>query len=325
FIYMLWPLNIIFLTIVQSKRLLYHFGLLKKQLFDKPVIVVGNISVGGTGKTPFIHQYVKLLEENNIRVGIVSRGYKAKTKACPHQVKDSDKAIDVGDEAYLQFNNLNIPCVIDPSRSGAVRYLVESNDIDLIISDDGLQHYKMDRQAEIALLDGSRGLGNQLILPLGPLREPKQRLESVDLIIENKSEMESKTESTIECDATVRSSHVCFIQLTTKENFTLEKFKNQKVHAIAGISNPNNFFNSLDRLCTIESRQSHTDHYLFNESDFEKYDSDIVVMTEKDASKCFHFAKKNWYYLQVEMVFDDNLQVRLLDLAKTLIENHARV
>jgi len=319
FVYLLWPVNLIFLAIVQAKRSLYYFGLLKKQSFDKPVIVVGNISVGGTGKTPFIHHYVKLLEGNDICVGLVSRGYKAKKEEFPHQVNESDRAIDVGDEAYLQFNNLNIPCVIDPNRSRAVKYLLDSNKVDLVISDDGLQHYKMGRQTEIVLVDGSRGLGNQLILPLGPLREPKQRLKSVDLVIANESE------STIECDATIKFSNVCFIQLSTNETFTLENFTNQKVHAIAGIGNSDRFFKSLDKLCTIESRQAHTDHYLFNESDFEKYDSDIVIMTEKDASKCFPFAKENWYYLQVEMIFDDDLQIRLLDLAKTLIENHARM
>lgn len=323
FVYLLWPVNLIFLAIVQAKRSIYYFGLIKRKSFDKPVVVVGNISVGGTGKTPFIHRYVRLLEENDIRVGLVSRGYKAKKEDFPHQVTENDRTIDVGDEAYLQFNNLNIPCVIDPNRSRAVKYLVDSNNVDLVISDDGLQHYEMDRQAEIVLLDGSRGLGNQLILPLGPLREPKQRLRTVDLVIENKSEIESG--STFKFDATVRLSNICFIQLSTNETFTLENFRNRKVHAIAGIGNPDRFFNSLDKLCTMESHQAYTDHYLFNESDFEKYNSDIVIMTEKDASKCFPFAKENWYYLQVEMIFDDNLQVRLLNLAKTLTKNHDSV
>ena len=327
FVYLLWPFNLIFLAIVQAKRFLYYLGLLKKQSFNKPVIVVGNISVGGTGKTPFIHQYVKLLEENDIRVGLVSRGYKAKIKDFPHQVKESDQAVDVGDEAYLQFSSLNIPFVIDPNRSRAVKYLVDSNNVDLVISDDGLQHYKMDRQAEIVLFDGSRGLGNQLILPLGPLREPKQRLKSVNLVIENKSEIDSGTESesTSEHDATVRLSNVCFKQLTTNEIFALESFKGQKIHGVAAIGNPEHFFNSLDKLCKIESRRTYADHYLFKEVDFEKYNSEIVIMTEKDASKCFPFAKENWYYLQVEMVFDNDLQIRLLDLAKTLIKNHPSV
>ena len=325
YVYMLWPFNLILLIVVQTKRFIYQLGLLNKQSFEKPLIVIGNISVGGTGKTPFIYRYVKLLKDYDIRVGLVSRGYKAKTIDFPHQVKESDSAIDVGDEAYLQFNSLNVPCVIDPNRSRAVKRLLDSNNVDLIISDDGLQHYKMDRQAEIALIDSSRCLGNQLILPLGPLREPKQRLKSVDFVIENKSEIEYQFSSKIVCDSTVRFIPICFKQLTTNKKSSLDEFKLHAVHAVAGIGNSERFFNSLDKLCQIESRHTYNDHHLFKELDFEKFDSSIVIMTEKDASKCFPFAKENWYYLQVEMVFDNDLQIRLLDLAKTLIKNHPRV
>jgi tetraacyldisaccharide 4'-kinase len=321
FTWLLWPFNLPFLCFVSVKRYLYQAGLIKNNSFDKPVLVVGNITVGGTGKTPFINQLVRLLNKEKIKVGIVSRGYGAQVNHYPHQVNDQDNAITVGDEAFMQFknfkdySNIHCPIVIDPNRSKAIDFLIKHNNVDIIISDDGLQHYKMSRDLEIILFDGQRQLGNQLILPFGPLREPLSRLKRVSHIVQNGKQKTPFTAIKVELNP------VSLIHLKTNEKTTLTDFKGQTVNAIAGIGNPQRFYNTLETICDIEQVKSFEDHHQFSLNDFEDLKHHNIVMTEKDAAKCVTFAKNHWYYLKVEMKFSKNLIDNLLRSIKPLIKN----
>ncbi len=320
FFWILLPFNLIFLALVKIKRALYQFKLFNSNRFNKTVLVVGNITVGGTGKTPFINQLVRILAQNKIKAGIVSRGYQSAIKNFPHQVIKSDTALDVGDEAFMQFTDLNcwaglnIPMVIDPNRSRAIHCLIDNNDIDIVISDDGMQHYKMARDIEVLLFDGERQFGNQLILPFGPLREPVSRLQSADFIIQNGPQNNTISEHNVCLEA------VKLVQLKTGKKILIEAFSKKKVTAVAGIGNPERFFNTLKSICTIENKKSFSDHYDFKLDDFESFQKDIIVMTEKDAGKCYAFAGDDWYYLKVEMSFKKTLTDRLLNTIKNNIE-----
>ncbi len=311
---LLMPINSLLCVLTKLKRKLYKKGVFKTTTFQRPVIVVGNISVGGVGKTPFVAQLVLLLAKNNIRTGIVSRGYKASIADFPHKVSQDDSATLVGDEAFMLSHTVDVPLVIDPNRSRAVDYLIKTSDVDLIISDDGLQHYKMDRQLELVLFDGERGFGNQLILPFGPLREAIERLNETDLVIGNGEDFDGIA------DSIVKLKNISLVQLTTREHFSLDEFTGVEVVGIAGIGNPNRFFKSLRKVCKIEKEISFPDHHNFSISDFEQIEGDTLIMTEKDASKCYPFAQDNWYFLKIEMQFDAALESRLMNLINPLIK-----
>jgi tetraacyldisaccharide 4'-kinase len=347
--FLLFPFHLLLSGLVQLKVFLYKIGLLKVSHFDTPVIVVGNITVGGTGKTPFIRYLAKQLSVKGIKIGIVSRGYKATTTSFPHLVKASDSPTIVGDEAYMQylyFQNqpFTIPMVIDPVRSRAVDHLSKNFELDIIISDDGLQHYAMGRKLEIVMLDGKRLLGNQLMLPFGPLREPSSRLKSVDYIVENsisKLSNESTSKPLIVQATEMKADFVGLVQIGTKQLISLDSLSDKTVSAVAAIGNPERFFKSLSNYFHIAEKRVFPDHHNFTESDFTESDfkesgfkesgfketdfksisGDIVIMTEKDAVKCEAFAKDNWYYLQIESYIDEKDFNHLYNLIKRQVLN----
>ncbi len=303
---LVWPLQLPLLLLVLLKRLAYRYNLLASNRFNKPVLVVGNLSVGGTGKTPFIASLVKHFSQQGVSVGIVSRGYKSTVSSFPHQVSDQDNATTVGDEAFMQYKNLKVPIVISPARSNAVDYLLKNNQVDLIISDDGLQHYQMGRAIEVVLFDGARQFGNKMILPFGPLREPLGRLKSVDFVIQNGNQ---PTEFTHDKSTLVETA---LVNLKSGESKPLEFLASQEVVAVAGIGNPQRFFDSLSKFAKINSTSVFPDHHKFSLADFNHIHEDkVVVMTEKDAVKCTTFAKKNWYYLSVSMDIPTSLLQRI--------------
>jgi len=325
FTWLLWPFNLLFLLLVTLKRVLYLSKIIPSNQFDKSVLVVGNISVGGTGKTPFINQLVRLLAENGIKAGIVSRGYGSHILSYPHQVTKGDTVEEVGDEAFMQFldlnvkDDMNIPLVIDPSRSKAVNYLIDSNEVDLVISDDGMQHYKMTRDIEVLLFDGKRQFGNRLILPFGPLREPLSRLKKVDIVVQNglKENKYTKYKTFMKTQK--------LVNLMTGEEFVVETFSQKQVIAVAGIGNPERFFDSLEKICGIKDRVIFPDHYAYRAEDLKQFSNDIIVMTEKDASKCYKFAQDDWYYLKVEMQFSVDLSAKLLEYISSSISKRNEV
>jgi len=315
--WLLWPLHLIFYFIVWFKRFLYQSNVISSQIFSKPVIVVGNLTIGGTGKTPFISQLTKICFDKGIKVGIVSRGYHAKTTKFPHQVSDIDDALSVGDEAYMQFKKLkgfNIPLVIDPDRARGVNYLINNNQIDLIISDDGLQHYNMSRDIEILLFDQQRQFGNQLVLPFGPLREPMSRLKSVDLLVQNGNSNNPFSKNSVILNTTE------FVNIKTGKKYSTDLFskQQQKVNAVAAIGNPKRFLDSLRSVAEVKNIKWLIDHHQFQTNDFNEFNDQVIVMTEKDAVKCYQFAKEHWYYLAVEMEFNQPLCEELDGLIKKL-------
>lgn len=266
---------------------------LQKQ-FPVPIIVVGNISVGGVGKTPLVVELAQQLTQKGINVGIVSRGYGARLKHFPYEVRPQDPADIVGDEPVLIAQKTQCPVVIAPRRNDAVQYLLDKYHCKVIISDDGLQHYKMGRSIEIAVIDGQRGLGNGLCLPAGPLRETKERLQQVDFIVVNDGKWPKAHSMTLAPEPILRvnSSEA----LSTKD---LEG----KITAVAGIGNPQRFYSTLEQLGIKFTPVSYPDHYRFRPEDF-NFDSAWVIMTEKDAVKCHSFSHDHMLYLPVKAVLD---------------------
>jgi tetraacyldisaccharide 4'-kinase len=260
-----------------------------------PLIVVGNISVGGVGKTPLVIELAKKFQEKGLRVGIVSRGYGARIKNFPYEIQVQDAATEVGDEPLLLAQRTKCPVVIAPKRPDAVRYLLEKHHSQIIISDDGLQHYRMGRAIEIAVLDGTRGIGNGLCLPAGPLREPADRLDDVDFVVVNSGTWKNAYPMVL--------SPGKITQLTTGIEIEPDKV-NGPCEAIAAIGNPQRFYSTLSQLGIEFDTCSYPDHYQFKPHDLDYLES-LIIMTEKDAVKCRAFSTENMYYLPVNAVLDD--------------------
>lgn len=266
-------------------------NLCKTAYLNVPVIVVGNITAGGTGKTPLVVWLADYLIAKGYKPGLISRGYGGKAKHWPQQVRpDSDPAA-VGDEAILLARRTACPMAVGPDRLLAGKALLENTQCNILISDDGLQHYQLGRDIEIAVIDGKRRFGNGLLLPSGPLREGTWRLQHVDLIITNGNPRDN------ECGMKIR--HGELHSLGDGKVTALTEFKNQQVHAVAGIGNPERFFTLLRNsgMKIIEHR--FTDHHKFQKADLIFKDKLPVIMTEKDAVKCQRFVNNGYWYLEV--------------------------
>ncbi len=299
--YFLWPISVIFKLMTYVRRFFLQKFCQKK--FSLPIIVVGNISVGGVGKTPLVIAIADKFTQDGFKVGIVSRGYKSSLSHVPYLVKKSDKASLVGDEPLLLAMRTGCSVVIDPDRCRAVDYLIEYCKPDIIISDDGLQHYKMGREVEIAVIDASRGCGNGFCLPAGPLRESSNRLEQVDFIIIN-GEKDNYNFS--------NAYKMVLEPEELRAGITGEPIKNlnSKALAIAGIGNPDRFFKTLSTLGLETENQGYPDHYMFRQEDFIGV-SKPIIMTEKDFVKCKDFADDRMYFLAVSAIISDEFWDRL--------------
>lgn len=253
-----------------------------------PVIVVGNLTVGGVGKTPLVIALVKSLQDKGLRVGVVSRGYGARGPF-PRAVRDDDNALDVGDEPLMIAKRAACPIVIAPKRVDAVKYLITHFDPQIIISDDGLQHYAMGRSLEIAVIDGARGLGNGLLCPAGPLRERASRLKSVDFVVVNGGAWPNAYSMDMVCGE--------ITALLTGKTIKPDDL-NKTVAAVAAIGNPERFFATLRELNISFNPHSFLDHHRFLPHDL-AFEETEIVMTEKDAVKCLPFATANMYFLPV--------------------------
>ena len=306
----LLPLTYLYLLLIKTRAQCYRFNVFKTQRFPLPVIVVGNITVGGTGKTPLVMWLVELLIKSGCKPAIISRGYKSKI-GTPYLVKPTDDAQLVGDEPLLLARKCNVPVMIGANRSASVTKILAETNCNLIISDDGLQHYGLARNIEIVVLDGVRRLGNGYCLPAGPLREPKTRLETVDFVIVNGDKPKLG-----EYSMTLKA--LSFYNLTAPANPVPLNYFNQKtVHAVAAIGNPERFFNSLRALKIKVIEHPFPDHYAFSANDFAFGDNLPVIMTEKDTVKCIAFANPNWWALstvpQLQKGFATKLQKLLGD------------
>ncbi|KTD61402.1 tetraacyldisaccharide 4'-kinase [Legionella spiritensis] len=291
--WLLVPAAMIYRIVITLRR--FFLRTFRQQQFSVPVIVVGNLSVGGAGKTPLVIALAKQLSQKGLRVGIVSRGYGAQIRSFPHEVMPDDLAETVGDEPLLLANKTGCPVVIAPMRVDAVHFLLDNYDSQIIISDDGLQHYKMGRAIEIVVIDGVRGMGNGWCLPAGPLREPVSRLKEADFLVVNGGEWPGAYPMTLRSG---RLTH-----LVHGREIGIEELRTP-VAAVAGIGNPQRFFTSLKQLGMSFQPVIFPDHHLYKASDL-TFSTASVVMTEKDAVKCRSFAGDAWYFLPVEAVVSE--------------------
>ncbi len=266
-----------------------------------PVVVVGNISVGGTGKTPFVIWLVDQLRRDGWRPGIVSRGYGGKPSRTPLQVTPETDAAQCGDEPLLMARRLGVPLMVDPDRRRAAQALVDAHAVDLIVADDGLQHYRLARDYEICVVDGRRGLGNGWLLPAGPLREPPSRLRTVDLVVIN-GEGWAPPASTP--SLTMRLSLDDAWPIAGGPPMPLFRWKGKTVHAVAGIGHPQRFFDALAGEGIEVRSHPFPDHHRFRAADL-AFDDDLpVLMTEKDAVKCRTFAPATCWAVPVHAQID---------------------
>lgn len=301
---LLIPASAIFGLLSRWRRRQYLRG--NRAVIDAPVpvIVVGNISIGGTGKTPMVIALVKLLQSRAFRPGVVSRGYGASHASYPQLVTPTTAVAKSGDEALLIACSTSVPVVIDPDRPRAIKTLLDSNDCNIILSDDGLQHYAMGRQLELVVIDGSRGLANGRLLPAGPLREPPERLREADIVVVNGAPCEGLLSQLGALNKQVFLSSldpVRCVNLRTGESRALTDMdKSVPVHAVSGIGNPARFFDSLQAAGFVIMAHSFPDHHAFQAVDLDFGDDRLILMTAKDAVKCRAFAREQIWVVEVE-------------------------
>lgn len=308
---LLYVFSVLFGAVVWLRRLLYRLRLLPTVRLPVPVIVVGNISVGGTGKTPLTLWLAEFLATQGMRPGIVSRGYGGNAKAPQEVTAVTDPAV-CGDEPALIAQRIACPVWIGADRVGAARRLLAAHPgCDVILADDGLQHYRLARDVEIAVVDGARGLGNGLLLPAGPLREPDARLAEVDMLVVNGAGLGLKARAVTAFSMALKP-RTFYNVLDPDQRSGPERFRKTKVHAIAGIGNPRRFFDELRQMGISFSAHAYRDHHAFTQRDITFPDADFVLMTEKDAVKCRKFAAECHWALRVDAKVDAALGERVL-------------
>ena len=308
------PLEFLFRSLVAVRRSLFLWGLKTVWRSPKPVLVVGNITVGGTGKTPVVIALVEYLQAQGIKPGVVSRGYGATRGVFPYAVNDQSSAEDCGDEPLLIFRRTGCPCVVAPARVRAVQYLLEKHDVDIVLCDDGLQHYALARDMEIVVIDEQRRLGNGWCLPAGPLREPGRRLEKVDHILYRGSE---------DPHHGVTYHKEALVNLLSGEQIPLSPAQlGVQVHALAGIGQPEQFFAGLEREGFSINAHRFADHHSYSAEDFVPFIGKPIIMTEKDAVKCRQFVQGDAWYLKISAQLPDTVKTSVLDLAKSARQNY---
>ena len=274
---------------------------------DFKTIVIGNLTVGGTGKTPLVIWLANELKKEGLFPGIVSRGYKS-TANKPKLINQSSNPSDVGDEPLIIFNNTNCPVVVGPNRVEAAKYLIQNRECNILISDDGLQHFKLGRDIEIAMIDGMRKFGNNLLLPAGPLREPIKKLDQVDFVI-NTNTFHSKDAESKENNFLMTYKPISWVNLVTQNSIEINNWsKDRIVYGIAGIGNPNSFFSLLRSLDFQVIEKVFPDHHEFIDTDFYEMNDLPIVMTEKDAIKCKFLKNPNCWYLKIEPAINEDFK-----------------
>ena len=299
-----------FRAAVFLRRLLYRLRILESTRAGVPVIAVGNLTVGGSGKTPLAIHVAELLKSQRWSPAIVSRGYGGSVSA-PRGVTLAADPAEVGDEPVLMARRSGCPVWVGPRRAAVIAALRQAHpECDVVILDDGLQHYALRRDLEIAVVD-ARAFGNGLMLPAGPLREPKTRLRSVDAVIAHGTDRVQGYRMTLEGEEVHRATDA-------RERRPLESFAGQRVHAVAGIGDPKRFFLHLAQRGLKVDPHPFPDHHPFRAADLEFGDDAPVLMTEKDAVKCKRFARPAHWILPVRAApdagFDAWLQRRLGEL-----------
>ncbi|MDU5685726.1 MAG: tetraacyldisaccharide 4'-kinase [Kluyvera cryocrescens] len=306
---LLLPLSWLYGLVSGLIRLCYQIGLKKAWRAPCPVVVVGNLTAGGNGKTPVVIWLVEQLQRQGIRVGVVSRGYGGKAESYPLLLDADTTTAQAGDEPVLIYQRTGAPVAVSPVRVDAVKALLAAHDLQLVVTDDGLQHYRLARDKEIVVIDGVRRFGNGWWLPAGPMRERASRLRSVDARIVNGGEPQAG-----EIPMTLRPGEA--VNLLTHQRLPVSALQN--VVAMAGIGHPPRFFATLNE-CGLQPVRTVAlaDHKALTEADVRVLvePGQQLIMTEKDAVKCRRFAQENWWYLPVDAVLSgDRAQTLLQDL-----------
>lgn len=311
---LLYPLALIFRLLRAIRRLSYRLGIKKCHRFSVPIIVVGNITAGGTGKTPLVIYLIELLRRAGYKPGVVSRGYGGSGNDVPNIVTRESLATTVGDEAVMIVHRTGVPMVVCRKRVTAVRQLLASHDVDVIISDDGLQHYAMARDIEIAVIDGERRFGNGWCLPAGPLREPVARLKEVDLIVCNGEGQKG------EFSMHLLPGHFYQVNDPNVQQKAEDFNKDEEVYAVAGIGNPKRFFHVLELLGISFIECAYPDHHRYIPRDLDFAMQTPIIMTEKDAVKCRDFADPRLWCMPVtaelDPAFDESVLLLLKELSR---------
>jgi len=304
--WLLWPLSLLFAFVSAIRRVGYSIGVFRKIRVAQPVVVVGNITVGGTGKTPLVIWLAQQLSRRGYRPAVITRGYGGESRSWPVDVAaESDPAL-VGDEAVLLAKRCGVPVVAGPDRVADAKRAIERG-ANVIISDDGLQHYRLARDFEIAVIDGTRSLGNGMLLPAGPLRESRRRLGSVNAVAVTVRLDQSSIDSNlirhkpIIVQRVIREAH----SLRKAEVRPLSSFAARPVHAIAGIGNPETFFAALRAYGLDVDSRPLRDHAALSKADLTFNDNAPVFMTEKDAVKCRELADERCWAVPLQVDVHD--------------------
>ncbi|QKN82524.1 tetraacyldisaccharide 4'-kinase [Scandinavium goeteborgense] len=311
---LLLPLSWLYGLVSGVIRLSYRLGIKKAWRAPVPVAVVGNLTAGGNGKTPVAIWLVEQLQQHGIKAGVVSRGYGGKAAHYPLLLTSDTTPDEAGDEPVLIYQRTGAPVAVSPSRSDAVQALLAAHDLQIIITDDGLQHYRLARDVEIVVIDGVRRFGNGWWLPAGPMRERASRLKSVDAVIVNGGVPRAG-----EIPMQLRPGMAVNLKTGEKRSVALLT----DVVAMAGIGHPPRFFATLES-CGVQPVKTVAlgDHQALSAADVQAIATrkQTLIMTEKDAVKCRAFAEENWWYLPVDAVFDDEQALRLIQKLVSLTQ-----
>lgn len=291
---LLWPLSVLYGMITWLIRLSFKRGWRHSWRAPCPVIVVGNLTAGGNGKTPVVIWLVKALEQRGLRAGVISRGYGGKADRYPLRVTAETPTTQAGDEPVLIAQRTQAPVAVAPKRRLAVEALLAVHDLDVIITDDGLQHYALQRDREIVVVDGTRRFGNGWWLPAGPMRERASRLDDVDAVIVNGGDAQAG-----EIAMTLRAGLA--VNLLSGASANLAQLP--EIIAMAGIGHPPRFFTTLKQQGVQPVAEiAFADHHAYSEDELSRLTqpNQCLLMTEKDAVKCRRFARDNWWYLPVD-------------------------
>lgn len=305
---LLLPLALLFTVLAALRQSAYRAGIFKVTRLPVPVIVVGNITVGGTGKTPLTMWLVQQLRAAGFTPGVISRGYGAQASTWPQWVTASSDPAQVGDEPVLIAQRAACPVVVAPQRVAAARMLLERTQCDVLICDDGLQHYALAREVEIAVVDGARKFGNGWRLPAGPLREPVARLRTVDFVVMHGEAGAGEFAMQLELGNAYNLRDVTRVRNVTSFHGA--------VHAVAGIGYPERFFQQLRTAGVQLIEHPFPDHHVFTPGDLDFGDELPVLMTEKDAVKCCTFAAAHCWAVTAQARVDERLATLVLEKLK---------
>lgn len=295
------------------RRLMYELGVLRRYKSPVPLVVVGNITVGGTGKTPLVIYLVEQLEKHGFKPAVISRGYGGQADSYPLHVTQSTSAIECGDEPALIARRTGAPVVVGANREASIKALLSEYDIDVIISDDGLQHLAMQRDIEVCVQDATRQGNNTYLLPAGPYRESPSRLTTFDFVVSNGGSA-NDLDYTLRLEPGGPRSLSCSVTAEA-ENHTasVEAFNPRAgVHAVAAIGNPERFFQTCESQGWCIERHAFPDHHRFVKSDICFKDEKPVVMTEKDAVKCMDISDHRHWLLPVDAKLSPDLMPKLM-------------